>query len=489
MVGIRSGTLLGLVLLGGCTPELEDLFGIDVYFVKLEEEPAKVAATAQVLAQDFGVDIIHTYDSVSEGFSAKLPALLVEDIEALDEVEYVAADEKVGRLPDDEKDPDVVDIVELLGGDEVPFSIQRVGGAYGGSLAGIEVAVVDSGIDGDHPDLNVVASEDFVAQSGGTPAPNGDLNGHGTHCAGTIGAYADGEGVMGVAPGVALHGVRVLDENGSGYWTDIVAGLEYVLEHPEIRVVNMSLGGPAFPPGVEDPMEEAIQRLHDAGVVVVIAAGNETQDTANVVPAGYDIGLVVSAALARLMEGNLTVVSRPGVGSTFTLRLPAFSVQHDIHPPMLTATGLPVPRRKSQGTVQVAVREEVPRAHTVASLDRGGWVAELVDVDSDAIAQTAEVVLVVGPSPGDDPVSVVERARSASPNRPIVVLAPPGLDDAVRRQLEPLASAVLLLSPDAERGAWDEALHGAIMRSVMMGAMRRRLGPVTPSLPPTSLST
>lgn len=204
---------------------------------------------------------------------------------------------------------------------------------------------------------------------------------------------------------------------------------------------------------------------------------------------GAGIGLVVSAALARLMEGNLTVVSRPGVGSTFTLRLPAFSVQHDIHPPMLTATGLPVPRRKSQGTVQVAVREEVPRAHTVASLDRGGWVAELVDVDSDAIAQTAEVVLVVGPSPGDDPVSVVERARSASPNRPIVVLAPPGLDDAVRRQLEPLASAVLLLSPDAERGAWDEALHGAIMRSVMMGAMRRRLGPVTPSLPPTSLST
>lgn len=204
---------------------------------------------------------------------------------------------------------------------------------------------------------------------------------------------------------------------------------------------------------------------------------------------GAGIGLVVSAALARLMEGNLTVVSRPGVGSTFTLRLPAFSVQHDIHPPMLTATGLPVPRRKSQGTVQVAVGEEAPRAHTVASLDRGGWVAELIDVDSDAIAQTAEVVLVLGPSPGDDPVSVVERARSASPNRPIVVLAPPGLDEAVRRQLEPLASAVLLLSPDAERSAWDEALHGAIMRSVMMGAMRRRLGPVTPSLPPTSLPT
>ncbi len=100
---------------------------------------------------------------------------------------------------------------------------------------------------------------------------------------------------MGVAPGVELVALRALDENGSGYWTDIVAGLEYVLDHPEIRVVSMSLGGPAYPDGVEDPMEEAIRRLVDSGVAVVIAAGNETQDTENVAPAGYDLGLVVSA--------------------------------------------------------------------------------------------------------------------------------------------------------------------------------------------------
>ncbi len=293
MMGRRWGLAAAVVCgLSGCTEGVEDLLGIDVYFVKLEAEPAKVAAVATSLADDFGVDIIHTYDSASEGFSAKLPRLLIPEIEGLDEVAYVAEDERAPRLPPDEKTPKVI---ELLDGDEVPFSIQRVGGAYGGSLSGIEVAVIDSGIDGDHPDLNVVASEDLVAMSGGTPARNGDLNGHGTHCAGTIGARENGEGVMGVAPGVALHGVRVLDENGSGYWTDIVAGLEYVLDHPEIRVVNMSLGGPAFPAGTEDPMEEAIRRLEEAGVVVVIAAGNETQDTANVAPAGYDLGLVVSA--------------------------------------------------------------------------------------------------------------------------------------------------------------------------------------------------
>ena len=81
-----------LLWLGGCNADLEALLGVDVYFVKLEEEPAKVAATAAALADDFGVDIIHTYDSASEGFSAKLPALLIPEIEALDEVAYVAED-------------------------------------------------------------------------------------------------------------------------------------------------------------------------------------------------------------------------------------------------------------------------------------------------------------------------------------------------------------------------------------------------------------
>jgi subtilisin family serine protease len=69
--------------------------------------------------------------------------------------------------------------------------------------------------------------------------------------------------------------------------------LEYVLEHPEIRVVNMSLGGPVW--DGDDPMYDAIVALEEAGVVVVVAAGNEAQDTINVAPASYDVGITVSA--------------------------------------------------------------------------------------------------------------------------------------------------------------------------------------------------
>ncbi|MEO0600753.1 MAG: S8 family peptidase [Myxococcota bacterium] len=277
---------------------LDDLVGADTYFVKLNTNAATVASTTQAIAGAFGIDVIHTYDAATEGFSARLPALIINEVEDFSTVEYVRRDDGDHGVPDDEEpiDEPVDDPAVIIGDDEIPESLLRIGAPYTGpGLDQIQVAVIDTGIDRGHPDLNVVGEIDLVAMSGsGVAAPGGDPNGHGTHCAGTIAALADGDGVVGVAPGVALHAVRVLNEDGAGFWTDIVAGLEYVLERPEIRVVNMSLGGPA-PSDPDDPMRQAIQRLEDSGVVVVIAAGNETQNTDNVAPASFDLGIVVSA--------------------------------------------------------------------------------------------------------------------------------------------------------------------------------------------------
>ena len=162
--------------------------------------------------------------------------------------------------------------------------------------------------------------------NGGGGLNGGDPQGHGTHVAGTIGAAADGSGVVGVAPGVPIHDVRVLGADGSGYVSDILAGLEYVLDHPEIRVVNMSLGGPAGS-SLDDDLDEAIKRLEDTGVVVAIAAGNESQNTRNVVPAGLDRGIVVSAYDAESGDngwawfsnfGDAVDIAAPGVGIVST---------------------------------------------------------------------------------------------------------------------------------------------------------------------------
>ncbi len=294
----RILALSGLLLLTACEEVPLDLLGADTYFVKLNTDAATVASTTQSIASTLGFDVIHTYDAATEGFSAKLPDVLITAVEEFDAVDYVRKDDGDHGVPDDEvpvEEP-VDDPSIILGDDEIPESLLRIGAPYtGGGFDQIEVAVIDSGIDRNHPDLEVVGEIDLVALSGsGVAAPGGDPNGHGTHCAGTIAAIADSDGVVGVAPGVALHSVRALNEDGSGFWTDIVAGLEYVLERPEIRVVNMSLGGPAFD-DPDDPMRQAIQRLEQNGVVVVIAAGNEEQDTDNVTPANFDLGVVVSA--------------------------------------------------------------------------------------------------------------------------------------------------------------------------------------------------
>jgi subtilisin family serine protease len=316
--------LLAGLSLTGCT-ELDpnDVFS-GIYFVKLEAEPAEVAALAQTIAADNGVEPLHIYDSASEGFTVRLPHELAPEVENLAVVEYVSQDEKGDLISPDEGEP------ITLGPDEIPVGIARVGGPYDTVLdySAVHVAVIDTGVDSSHPDLNVVSGDDadMVCNSGGDCANGGDPQGHGTHVAGTIGAAADGSGVVGIAPGVPIHAVRVLGSDGSGYVSDILAGCEYVLDHPEIRVVNMSLGGPAGS-SLDAELDEAIRRMEDAGVVVAIAAGNESQNTRNVVPAGLDRGIVVSAYDASAGDngwawfsnfGDAVDIAAPGVGIVST---------------------------------------------------------------------------------------------------------------------------------------------------------------------------
>lgn len=316
--------LLTGIALTGCT-ELDPndvLSGI--YFVKLEAEPAEVARLAQEIAADNGVEPLHVYDAASEGFTLRLPHDIAPRVEELSVVDYVSQDERTERIEPEDGEP------ITLGPDEVPAGVARIGGPYGSVLdfSAVHVAVIDTGVDASHPDLNVVSGDDgdMVCKGGGDCANGGDPQGHGTHVAGTIGAAADGSGVVGVAPGVPIHDVRVLGADGSGYVSDILAGIEYVLDHPEIRVVNMSLGGPAGS-SLDDDLDEALRRLEDSGVVVAIAAGNESQDTSNVVPAGLDRGIVVSAYDADGADngwawfsnhGAAVDIAAPGVGIVST---------------------------------------------------------------------------------------------------------------------------------------------------------------------------
>jgi subtilisin family serine protease len=166
------------------------------------------------------------------------------------------------------------------------------------SRVDVDVAVIDTGVDLDHPDLNVNTAG---ARNCATGRSADDGNGHGTHVAGTIGALDNATGVVGVAPGARIWPVRVLNNNGSGSYSAIICGIDYVTANADtIEVANMSLGGSGSDDGNcgnsnNDAMHRAVCASVAAGVTYVVAAGNEASDSAGSVPAAYDEVITVSA--------------------------------------------------------------------------------------------------------------------------------------------------------------------------------------------------
>lgn len=158
--------------------------------------------------------------------------------------------------------------------------------------------IIDTGIDMDHPDLNVDQTNGatFVLR---TYTPEDD-NGHGSHCAGIVAAIDNTIGVVGVAAGATVVPVKVLDKRGSGAYSQIIAGVDYVSAHATAGdAANLSLGG-----GIYEPIDLAVVALGAKGVFVALAAGNETDDAENHSP-------------ARAEGANLYTVSAMDINDNF----------------------------------------------------------------------------------------------------------------------------------------------------------------------------
>ncbi|MGH9721053.1 MAG: S8 family serine peptidase [Bryobacteraceae bacterium] len=190
----------------------------------------------------------------------------------------------------------------------ISYEVQRVGIPAGGSDGtGIGVAVLDTGIDFNHPDLNPAPNGAATAFNAITPGAScQDNGGHGTHVSGLIAASNNAIGIVGMAPEARLYCVKVLDANLTGTDSNIMAGLDWVLQNrnrvtPPIRVVNVSLGRPLATGETfsNSPLRPLIQSLYNAGVVVVAAAGNDaTLEVNTVVPAGFPEVISVASTVA-----------------------------------------------------------------------------------------------------------------------------------------------------------------------------------------------
>lgn len=255
--------------------------------------------------------VVAVFPQMKANFSA---ASAAEGIEAIEEDRYIIWLESEPKYLSDIIFPSVDAIIERVtspeaeadsefqftgitpagdSGEEIPWGITRVNapGAWGTTQgAGVRVAVVDTGIDLDHPELaaNIKGGYNAIDPS----KPPEDDHGHGTHVAGTIAAIHNSEGVVGVAPQVNLYAVKVLDANGGGTYSGVIAGIQWCAEN-KMNVLNMSLGGSSG----SEAMANAIKAAHDAGVTVVCAAGNNGGAVSY--PAKYPEAIAVSASTSR----------------------------------------------------------------------------------------------------------------------------------------------------------------------------------------------
>ncbi|KKI92471.1 serine protease [Bacillus sp. SA1-12] len=145
----------------------------------------------------------------------------------------------------------------------------------------IVIAVIDTGVNIDHPDLKdqIIGGRNFTTDYNGDPDSFEDNNGHGTHVSGTIAASLNNNGVVGVAPKAKLLCLKVLSEEGSGNYDWIIDAINYAVDwrgpqNQRVRVISMSLGGPEDVP----ELHKAIQNAVNKNVSVVVAAGNEGDD-------------------------------------------------------------------------------------------------------------------------------------------------------------------------------------------------------------------
>jgi subtilisin family serine protease len=264
------------------------------YIVVLENSVNHPGRVAQRHAVNRDAELSHVYNTGIEGYAAEMSPADMQAVSKDPAVAYVERDMPVEPLSQ-----------------ETPTGVRRIFAASNSTIdidevndvqINVDVAVIDSGIDFDHPDLRVVArtnchGPNVIKPGAGEPeepAPHAcidnqgdDQLGHGTHVAGIIGAVDNNFGVVGVAPGARLWSVRVLGKETSedpSWISEVVAGINWVTDHSgQIEVANMSLGC-AVEAGEEScinnssALKAALSASISAGVVYVVAAGNDTHD-------------------------------------------------------------------------------------------------------------------------------------------------------------------------------------------------------------------
>jgi subtilisin len=363
--------------------------GAGRYIVVLEDSVSHPRAVAAEHSARFGAQVSHLYRHALKGYAATLSSGRLAALRADSRVAFVSEDREV-----------------RVAQQTLPSGVDRIEGELSGTVSGngsgavnVPVAIIDTGIDLDHPDLNVLGGRNC---SKGKSFDDG--NGHGTHVAGTVAARDDAQGVVGVAPGAPLYAVRVLNNAGFGSWASVICGIDWVTANAGsrgIKVANMSLGGSGSDDNNcgnsnNDALHRAICRSVAAGVTYVVAAGNSNANLSGFVPAAYNEVLSVSA----MADFN----GQPGGGAPPTCRTDVDETAADFS--------------NFAGTGDAGHTIAAPGVCILSSWKGGGYdTISGTSMASPHVAGTA-ALCIAGPCAGMSPGQVRSRLRTDAEGQP-----------------------------------------------------------------------
>lgn len=255
------------------------------YIVVLNNSRGNAAqnrAAVIAAAKGLGGSVHYEYSSAINGFAATLPEAAVQGLQRNPNVAYIEADAVVSI----DGDLNTAQSPATWGLDRIDQRNLPLNNTYNynTTASNVNAYIIDTGIRTAHAEFGGRAVKGYDAVTSGGNAE--DCNGHGTHVAGTVGGST-----YGVAKGVKLYAVRVLDCAGSGTTAGVIAGIDWVTNnHVKPAVANMSLGG-----GASSALDNAVANSINAGVVYAIAAGNSNQDACRYSPARTAAAITVGA--------------------------------------------------------------------------------------------------------------------------------------------------------------------------------------------------
>ena len=244
-----------------------------------EQAPASAASTARVDVRALGAKVLHSYSHALDGFSARLSQSAVEALRSNPHVAYIEADSRVHAS--DTQSP------ATWGLDRIDQRNRPLSNSYtyNATGSGVTAYIIDTGLRLTHTQFGGRAVSGFDSVDGGSAD---DCNGHGTHVAGTVGGATHG-----VAKGVRLVAVRVLNCQGSGSNSGVIAGVDWVTGNHaagQPAIANMSLGG-----GANSALDTAVNNSINDGVSYAVAAGNSNANACNSSPSRVGAAMTVGS--------------------------------------------------------------------------------------------------------------------------------------------------------------------------------------------------